>query len=152
MTYEKVLTIDLGSGETGLTLSAQLINSSGGNTGSVITTGFTEIGIGWYQWYNEFDDEFYGGVKIFSGATFKKLYSINPEATTEAFQDSIKNTIIGSATLKEALMLSSSVLAGDTSGSGTGTITFKSIGNNAITRVVGNIDVSGSRTTTVYLP
>ena len=83
MTYTLNFSIGLGSSNTGLTLNSQLVDDDGVNTGDVLTTGFTEIGNGYYLWhYEDFPDEFRGGVKFFeqgTPGTTLVFGSINPE-------------------------------------------------------------------------
>lgn len=83
MPYTLDIPIVLGSSQTGLTLKAQLVDSSGVNVGSEVTTGFTEIGGGAYLWhYTAFPDAHRGGVKFYTGTLpsgFKAFAAINPE-------------------------------------------------------------------------
>lgn len=85
MSYTLNFSLSLGPGKTGLTdLRAQLVDSSGANSGSAITTGFVEIGSqGFYLWnYASFADNFRGGVKFYSAAassTILGFAAINPE-------------------------------------------------------------------------
>lgn len=81
MAYTLDINIALGSSQTGLTLSAQLVDTAGANVGSAITTGFTEIGVGNYLWhYTGFPDAHRGGVKFSTtGGTLKAFVAINPE-------------------------------------------------------------------------
>lgn len=74
------------SGETGLTLSAQLTDPAGANVGSAITTGFVEFGLGLYGWDSgvNIPDSHRGFVKISATAPpgsvgLKVIASINPE-------------------------------------------------------------------------
>jgi hypothetical protein len=54
---------------TGLTLKAQLLDGDFENVGSVVTTGFSEIGDGRYLWaYASYPDGFSGGVNIIDDA------------------------------------------------------------------------------------
>lgn len=82
MVYTLDIPIALGSSQTGLTLEAQLVNTSGADVGSAVTTGFTEIGLGNYLWhYASFPDGHRGGVKfrLSGGGTLKAFTAINPE-------------------------------------------------------------------------
>jgi len=66
--------------EAGLTLSAQLVNSTGVNVGSEVTTGFTDFGLGYYLWhYAAFPDGHRGAVKFSAGGVLKAIAAINPE-------------------------------------------------------------------------
>lgn len=83
MSYTLDFTISLGSTQTGLTLRAQLFDTSGTPTGSEISTGFTELGNGHYLWhYASIPDAHRGGVKFYesgSSSTPLAVCSINPE-------------------------------------------------------------------------
>ena len=94
MAYRLCWNLDLG--ETGLTLSAQLVSSTGANVGSAITTGFTEIGGGHYLWDSgtNIPDGHRGGVKFLAGSTLKQFGSINPE---EAENQDRKATLAAAA-------------------------------------------------------
>lgn len=64
----------------GLTLSAQLIDTTGANVGAAVTTGFVDLGLGFYLWhYAGFPDGFRGGVKFSAGGTLRAIAAINPE-------------------------------------------------------------------------
>lgn len=79
--YTKNYALNLGAGQTGLTLEAQFVNSSGVNVGAAVTTGFTEIGGGFYLWtYASFDDTFRGGIKfqVAGGGALKTFVALNP--------------------------------------------------------------------------
>lgn len=78
--YTLDIGIALGGSQTGLTLSAQLVDTTGANVGSAVTSGFVEIGAGNYLWhYAAFPDGHRGGVKFSAGATLKAFIAINPE-------------------------------------------------------------------------
>jgi len=83
MAYTLDYAISLGSNQTGLTLAARLVDTDGANTGSEITTGFTEIGDGNYHWhYASFPDDHRGGVKFYEDevpGVILAFASINPE-------------------------------------------------------------------------
>lgn len=84
MSYTLNFSLALGPGKAGLTdLRAQLVTSSGTNSGTAISTGFAEIGSGNYIWnYASFADDFRGGVKFYSNAaasTVLAFAAINPE-------------------------------------------------------------------------
>ena len=82
MAYSQNIGIVLGTSKTGLTLKAQLVDTSGANVGSSVTSGFTEIGLGNYSWYyTSFPDSFRGGIKIMlnSDSSLLAFVAINPE-------------------------------------------------------------------------
>ena len=83
MAYTLDFAISLGSSKTGLTLNAQIVDTSGGDIGSAITTGFTEVGTGTYLLHcATIPDAHRGGIKFYESgvpATILALGSINPE-------------------------------------------------------------------------
>ena len=83
MAYSYSISLALGSSKVGLSLTAQLVNTSGTNVGAAITTGFIEIGAGNYLWtYISFPDGFRGGIKFYQTgipATTLAFTSFNPE-------------------------------------------------------------------------
>lgn len=68
MTY--ALSFDLNLGSAGIAdARAQFIDTTGANVGAAISTGFVDVGSGFYQWYYAlFADTFVGGVKFYSNA------------------------------------------------------------------------------------
>lgn len=102
MSYTLDYSIALGPGMTGLTLAAQLVNTSGASVGSEVTTGFTEIGDGNYLWhYTAFPDGHRGGVKFYEdGApgTILAFAAINPEEA-EYTDDYISDIAAGAGTI-----------------------------------------------------
>jgi hypothetical protein len=96
MSYTLDFAIALGAGGTGLTLTAQLVDTGGANVGSAVSTGFTEIGAGNYLWhYAAFPDGHRGGVIFKSGATVKAFAAINPQ---EAENTDIKTSAVSAST------------------------------------------------------
>lgn len=80
MAYTLSINIVLADTDTGLTLSAQLVDTAGANVGSAVTSGFVEFASGQYGWtYASFPDSFRGFVKFSSGGTFKAAVAINPQ-------------------------------------------------------------------------
>lgn len=84
MSYTFTHGLSLGSSKTGIPdLQAQLIDTTGANIGSAVTTGFVETGSGGYIWtYTGFPDGFRGGIKfstVSSPATILASISVNPE-------------------------------------------------------------------------
>lgn len=81
MVYTLDFALALGSSQTGLTLSAQLVDTAGSNVGGAVLTGFTEIGVGNYLWhYASIPDGHRGGVKFsISGGALMAFAAINPE-------------------------------------------------------------------------
>lgn len=84
MSYELSYSLSLGPSRTGLTdLRAQFVDTASANSGSAITTGFSEVGSGYYQWYyTSHADNFRGGVKFYSNAapsTLLGFLTLNPQ-------------------------------------------------------------------------
>mgnify|MGYP003973156793 CR=1 FL=1 len=115
MAYTQNMNLALGSSKTGLTLVAQLVTSAGADTGSTITTGFSEIGGGNYLWnYDSFSDDFRGGVKFYESGVPGTILAFtgvnpqeseNPDIKTSEVQASItNNTIMSVDALKDALL------------------------------------------------
>lgn len=78
--YKASIGVVLGVSKTGLSLSAQLVSPSGTNIGSLVSAGFVEIGQGNYMWtYDQFPENFRGGVKFFSGGALMAFLTVNPE-------------------------------------------------------------------------
>lgn len=68
------LSINLGSGFSGLSLYAQIIRPNGLNVTNLISEGFYEVGEGYYIWeYSNFPENFKGGVKIFNQNDTSKI-------------------------------------------------------------------------------
>jgi hypothetical protein len=137
----------------GLLLQAQLVDITGVNVGSVVTTGFVEIGLGNYLWtYDQFPDNFGGGV-IFSQISGPLLAftSINPIQISPNGLDQI--SVENGINLRQAMSVISSVLAGVMNGNGTNNIIINAIQNPGINRVTAQIDQSGNRSVvTLNLP
>lgn len=77
--YTYAAVIGLGSAATGLTLTAQIVDSNGSNVGAAISSGFVEVGRGFYSFsYASFSNTFHGGIKFLNGSTVRAFLSINP--------------------------------------------------------------------------
>jgi hypothetical protein len=83
MSYTLDFGLALGPTQTGLTLRAQIVDTAGVSVGSAVSTGFTEIGNGFYLWhYASIPDAHRGGVKFYDNAdptTILAFAAINPE-------------------------------------------------------------------------
>ena len=78
--YKATIGVVLGVSKTGQSLSAQLVSPSGTPVGSLISSGFVEIGQGNYMWtYDQFPASFRGGVKFFAGNNLMAFITVNPE-------------------------------------------------------------------------
>ena len=81
MAYNLTFSIVLGQSQTGLTLRAQLKNTAGTSVGSLVTTGFVELGVGNYLWTGSIPDDHDGGVVFTkSDGTVMACTSINAVA------------------------------------------------------------------------
>lgn len=83
MSYTATISVSLGSSKTGLTLSSQLVDTNGSSVGSLITSGFVELGQGNYLWtYVDFPDGFRGAVLFYNTAAPSVVLAataMNPE-------------------------------------------------------------------------
>ena len=83
MSYTLDTSISLSSCQTGLTLNAILLSSTGAELTESISSGFTEIGGGHYLWHYElFPDGFREAVKFFeqgASSTILAVVAINPQ-------------------------------------------------------------------------
>lgn len=78
MSYQAVILVQLGSTDTGLTLSAKLFDVSNVQQGATVTTGFTELGNGEYEWVGTIPSGFEGTARFYSGgATYQTSLPIN---------------------------------------------------------------------------
>lgn len=139
-----VFSLSLGKGKTGITLNAQLTDISGADIGSPITTGFTEIGSGFYIWTYDLNIDFQGCIKFIDEITSEILAftSINPNDLSSTALNSIE--IESNVNLKDALIAMAAVLAGKVYVTGD-IVTFKGI-NTDTTRVEATTTGSGQRT------
>ena len=88
MTYSLTFSLGLGPTKTNLTdLRAQLFDTAGTAVGTAISTGFVDLGTGYYSWYTTaIPDAHRGGVKFYSNATpttILAICAINPEETEQ---------------------------------------------------------------------
>lgn len=80
MAYTYTAAFSLGATETGLTLSAQVVDVSGVNVGASGVGTFAEIGNGWYTWnYTSMPDDQRGAVKITSSGTVVMVLPVSPQ-------------------------------------------------------------------------
>lgn len=80
MTYTLTVGISLGAAYAGLTLSAQLKDTTGSDVGTAVATGFVDFDDGLYSWtYASFPDSFRGMAIFSSGGTNLAATAINPE-------------------------------------------------------------------------
>jgi hypothetical protein len=79
------IAVILGAGNTGLALTAALLNADGTSAAGLTTTTFVElaVGTGLYGWTGTIPDGFRGFMKFSSGATAKAAVAINPEEGEE---------------------------------------------------------------------
>lgn len=172
MTYALGFNIALGGSQTGITLNAQLRDETGSAVGSVISTGFIEIGSGQYFWYNSaMPDAFIGYVEFFEQGvpgTILASTSVNPQETElsdvktssrlandDARLDNLDTALSDLATdvdmssVLTYLDLMESILWGVTTGGTTDTITFKTP-DGITTKIVVTVNpTTGDRTAVV---
>jgi hypothetical protein len=80
MSYSLDFALTLGT--AALTLAAQVVDSAGSNVGAAVTTGFVDIGSGFYLWHASIAAAQRGGVKFYeiaTPATILGFAAINPE-------------------------------------------------------------------------
>lgn len=164
MAYTSVFALALGSGYTGLSdLRAQLVDSGGSDVGAAVSTGFIEIGNGFYSWVASIPDGHRGGAKFYSNAsptTYLAFGAINPEelenanaktdtrATAATAAAAIGGRILtGTHTYDEAQRLLLASQGGITSGAGTATFVIRDPDDTKDV-VIAAIDVDGNRTAT----
>lgn len=78
-----ILSFDLNLGIPGLTLQAQLVDTTGATVGGPVTTGFVEVGNGFYLFtHSTIPDGHRGGITFQDsggGGPFRGFQSVNPE-------------------------------------------------------------------------
>ena len=157
------LTFDLNLGLPGLTLQAQLIDTTGATVGGAVTTGFVEIGNGFYMFtHTAIPDGHRGGVTFQNsggGGPIRGFRSVNPEEaenmdakiTSRATATEVWDEVLeGTFTAKELTRLRSAAVAGEASGLDGATAAYKAVGNSAKTRISMGVDADGNRASAVY--
>jgi hypothetical protein len=92
-----VTTVNLGLGYTGVSLYAQLCRADGTNFTGYISTGFYEVGNGYYLWeYNNLPQNFRGAVKFYAQSNVNELlafidFTTETVATINTCDDCIYN-------------------------------------------------------------
>lgn len=100
MAYTLTFSLALGSSQTGLTLSAQLKDTTGANVGGAITTGFYEVGLGNYTWTYASIPDAHRGLVVFSAAgVVKAIAAINPEEAENTDVKTSTRAVAGSVTV-----------------------------------------------------
>ncbi len=163
MSYTLDFSVALGSGSTGLTLKAQLVNSAGADVGSEVTTGFTEIGAGNYLWSGTIPDDHQGGVIFMDDDDTVLAFSdINPPPTSTAVDPAAIAAAVGeividnSINLKQTLALIGAAVAGGLTITATGvagqsTIKIKDM-NGTTTRIQATVTNIGERLSVTLSP
>jgi hypothetical protein len=148
MSYELNFTLVLGSTMTGLTLSAQLIDNTGTPVGGAVTSGFHEIGQGYYLWNGTIPSGFQGGV-VFSntvGPVVVTAADINPWID----ENSMDLVMVESGVnARQALSIMGAVLSGVLTGNcSSGNIQIQAMDNPSTVRVTAATS-NGQRTSVV---
>lgn len=140
-----VFSLSLGKGKTGLTLSAQKVDVDGNDVDSEITSGFIEVGDGFYIWTYNMDSSFQGCIKFINTANNEVLAftSINPSELSPTGLDNIE--IEQNINFKQAIKIMAAVLAGEVSISNN-RVTFKAVDNPSVVRVESDTTPLGERT------
>jgi hypothetical protein len=136
MTYTLREALSFGTSKTGLTdLRAQLVDDAGVNTGSPISTGFTEIGSGLYWWTATMTDAFDGGAKFYSNATPGTILGMLTIAPL---------ILEGSITRDQAQRIILAAAANKSHGGGTATVGFQDVAGSK-DRIAATLDANGNR-------
>lgn len=156
---------DLNLGISGLTLEAQLKDAAGANVGVAITTGFIDIGQGFYFWDGAAAiPDGHVGFVVFQdlpGGTIRTVRSINPQ---EAENSDVKvstrsahsaanvwdEALEGSFTARQLIRLMGASAAGEASGLAGITALYKAVGDNLKDRITMTVDSDGNRSGAVY--
>ena len=87
MSYNINYSVNLTKSHQGKTLAAQLVDDDGVDVGSEITTGFIEIGNGFYLWSYDMEDNFSGAAKFYEVGESSEILTftaINPQEIENA--------------------------------------------------------------------
>lgn len=157
MTYILDTAIALGPSYIGLTdLRAQLFDTTGSNVGFAVSTGFAEIGSGYYLWhYAAYPDGHRGGVKFYraiDSSVILAITAINPQEAEYVDQkvssvdvsDLLSEEVADSVTFRELLRLLLAEAGGRLTGAGTNTERIRNVGNTKDV-VVATVDSRGNR-------
>ena len=141
-----VFSLSLGKGKTGVVLNAQKTDIDGNDVDAIITTGFTEIGSGFYIWNYSLNNDFQRCIKFIDSSSNEVLAftSINPSQLSPNGLDNIE--IEGNLSIKDTLKIMAAVLAGEVVVDGN-IVKFKAIDNPSVTRVESNTTPLGERRT-----
>lgn len=140
------LSFDLNLGTLGLTLEAQLVDTTGATVGGVVTTGFVEIGSGFYLFtHTAIPDGHRGGMKIqdTGGGTLRGFRSINPEESEPRVVWEVP--LEGSFTGKQIMRVAIAALVGQATGLDTNAPIYKDIVGATKDRIVAATDSFGNR-------
>lgn len=165
MVYTASFGIALGPAFTGIAdMRAQLLDTAGATVGAAVSTGFVEIGSGFYTWvYASIPDSHRGSVKFYqnaSPATILAVTAINPQELENSDAKTSSRgtdagaaaavgtrTVAGAHTYDEAQRLLLASQGGMTSGAGVGPGQFiiRDL-DDTKNVVVADYDASGNRT------
>lgn len=154
MSYHTSAAITLGSSKTSLTLKAQLVNSSGEDYGSEITTGFSEIGGGNYLWCGYIPDGFIGGIKFLdSSDNLMAFTSISPTETENVLNRlSLDNIEIDGVNLRQAISLMAAALVGVLRQPNGDHVSIKALGDSTTERIAATVNSNGERLSVTIHP
>lgn len=161
MAYALSITIPFDADDTGIAdLRAQFVDTGGVDVGGPITTGFSELGGGLYQWYyNAFANGFRGQVKFYpdSDPTKVRAAAINPQETetgtpietwevfmTRGAANLPDETLIEDFSIGEMVMMATNSEEGD------GDITIKQSDGTELRTVQYNASPASSMITGIY--
>lgn len=144
-----IFSIVLGSGQTGLTLQAQLVNPDGSYNGSPITSGFVEIGAGNYLW--NYNPGTFVGMVVFeqTNNTVMAVADVNPTLPSSAL-DGV--TVEPGMNARQALSVICAALAGVLELTATNTVAINGA-NSDTNRITATVNSNGERlAVTLNLP
>jgi len=127
---------------TGLSLAAQLVDYAGNNVGSEITSGFVELGGGYYAWrYASVPDDFAGQVKFYPQGDPTDCWFAHLGPDDALWHGKSVESGVDFLTHQQR----TGAVAGKITGAGSGTET--ATGTDGVTeRVEFTVDASGNRT------
>jgi hypothetical protein len=100
MAYNKTFLLNLGPAKTGLTLKAQIVDTSGVAVGASTSSGFIELGNGYYFWTGNIADGQQGGIIFMDsggsgGPPYTSIETILPiNLDDQVLSDHITATIV----------------------------------------------------------
>ena len=143
-----IITITLTREQTGLTLAAQLVNPDASDFQSEITTGFAEVGNGFYILETAVPVAFTGGIKVYeAGEPGTLLAFTGIEQVPPSFQAFVYGTVQAGSTLN-AIVTDLSQASGDAYN---GRVLFFYDNTSQMFGIVGSVNGFNPATNTIFL-